>query len=200
MIIGRLMAYVGAEYGLINHNKITKIFVGADVLEIMTQAAGAAMLAAANGNIGQMKKAKNLLLAGLSLQVVTFGIFTFIAIAFDWRSSRAEALKPYQTEMKRMRKLWYAFYANAILITGRSIYRTAEFGQVSFESGHATPNGYALTHEWLLYIFDSLPIFLSVFALNIYHPGAFLPIRKGPMIGGKQEASESKSETSLQPV
>lgn len=38
------MSYVGSEYGLINHNKITKIFVGADVLEIFTQAAGAAML------------------------------------------------------------------------------------------------------------------------------------------------------------
>lgn len=38
------MSFVGSEYGLINHNKITKIFVGADVLEILTQAGGAALL------------------------------------------------------------------------------------------------------------------------------------------------------------
>lgn len=72
-----------------------------------------------------MKRAKDLLLVGLSLQVVTFGIFSFVAIAYDWRSSKAEALKPYESEMRKMRKLWWAFYANAVFITGRSIYRTA---------------------------------------------------------------------------
>lgn len=78
-----------------------------------------------------MKKARDLLLAGLSLQVVTFGVFVFVAIAYDWRSSRAEALKPYQSEMKNLRRLWYAFYVSAVLITGRSIYRTAgEFGSL----------------------------------------------------------------------
>lgn len=200
MIIGRVMSFVGSEYGLINHNKITKIFVGADVLEILTQAGGAALLAGAQGNIDRMKKARDLLLAGLSLQVVTFGVFVFVAIAYDWRSSRAEALKPYQSEMKNLRRLWYAFYVSAVLITGRSIYRTAEFGEVSFASGHATPDGYALTHEWPLYIFDSLPIFLSVLAFNVFHPGRFLPVRKGAMIGGKQQTEESKSEINLQPV
>lgn len=38
------MAYVGSQYGIINHNKITKIFVGADILAIITQAGGGAML------------------------------------------------------------------------------------------------------------------------------------------------------------
>ncbi|KAG8995742.1 hypothetical protein FRB90_000097 [Tulasnella sp. 427] len=193
----RVMSYVGAEYGLINHNKITKIFVGADVAEIITQAAGAAILAGAQGDISRMKKAKDLLLVGLSLQVVTFGIFSFVAIAYDWRSSRAEALKPYQPELTRIRRLWWAFYANALLITARSIYRTAEFAEVSFESGHATPDGYALTHEWPMYVFDSLPIFLSVLAFNIFHPGQFLPIRKGAIIGGKQSVEASKSEIDL---
>ncbi|KAG9048035.1 hypothetical protein FS837_000923 [Tulasnella sp. UAMH 9824] len=212
LALGSVMSFVGSEYGLINHNKITKIFVGADILEILTQAGGAALLAGAQGNVDRMKKARDLLLAGLSLQVVTFGIFVFVAIAYDWRSSRAEALKPYQSEMKNLRRLWYAFYVSALLITGRSIYRTAEFGEVSFESGHATPDGYALTHEWPLYVFDSLPIFLSVLAFNVFHPGQFLPIRKGAIIGGKlrmfnayirvarQQSEESKSEINLQPV
>lgn len=38
------MAYVGSQYGIIDHNKITKIFVGADVLAIITQSGGGAML------------------------------------------------------------------------------------------------------------------------------------------------------------
>ncbi|KIO33999.1 hypothetical protein M407DRAFT_240857 [Tulasnella calospora MUT 4182] len=200
MIIGRVMAYVGSQYGIINHNKITKIFVGADVLAIITQAGGGAMLAGAQGDIDQMKKAKNILLGGLVLQVITFAFFAFVAISFDLRSSRAPELKPYASEMRKMRKLWYAFYLSAVLVTVRSIYRTAEFGEVSFEPGKSTPDGYALTHEWLMYVLDSVPIFLSTAAFNLYHPGEFLPARKGSTIDGRQEAASNKSDVALQPV
>lgn len=200
MIIGRVMAYVGSQYGIINHNKITKIFVGADVLAIITQAGGGAMLAGAQGDLDQMKRAKNILLGGLVLQVITFGFFAFVAISFDWRSSRAPELKPYASDMQRMRKLWYAFYLSAVLITGRSIYRTAEFAEVSFEPGKTTPGGFALTHEWPMYIFDSVPIFLSTAAFNLFHPGQFLPARKGATIDGRQETASNKSDVALQPV
>lgn len=44
MIIGRVMSFVGKEYGYINHTKITKIFVGADIFAILTQAGGGSML------------------------------------------------------------------------------------------------------------------------------------------------------------
>ncbi|KAG8955678.1 hypothetical protein FRC04_007669 [Tulasnella sp. 424] len=200
MIIGRVMAYVGSQYGIINHNKITKIFVGADVLAIITQAGGGAMLAGAQGNLDQMKRAKNILLGGLVLQVITFAFFAFVAISFDWRSSRAPELKPYASQMQGMRKLWYSFYLSAVLITGRSIYRTAEFAEVSFEPGKTTPSGFALTHEWPMYIFDSVPIFLSVAAFNLFHPGQFLPARKGSTIDGREEASSNKSDVALQSV
>lgn len=113
-----------------------------------------------------MKRAKNILLGGLVLQVITFGFFAFVAISFDWRSSRAPELKPYASQMQRMRKLWYSFYLSAVLITGRSIYRTAEFAEVSFEPGKTTPDGFALTHEWPMYIFDSVPIFVSTATLR----------------------------------
>lgn len=200
MIIGRVMAYVGSQYGVINHNKITKIFVGADVLAIITQAGGGAMLAGAQGNLDQMKRAKNILLGGLVLQVITFAFFAFVAISFDWRSSRAPELKPYASQMRGMRKLWYSFYLSAVLITGRSIYRTAEFAEVSFEPGKTTPSGFALTHEWPMYIFDSVPIFLSVAAFNLFHPGQFLPARKGSTIDGREEAASNKSDVALQSV
>lgn len=44
MIFGRIMAYVGSEYGLVGHNIITKVFVVADIIAILTQAGGASML------------------------------------------------------------------------------------------------------------------------------------------------------------
>jgi len=68
-----------------------------------------------------MRIAKNILIGGLSLQVVVFGVFLFIAIFFDLKATRGlgkEAMKP-------LRPLFLAFYISAVFITGRSIYRTA---------------------------------------------------------------------------
>lgn len=44
MIFGRIMAYVGSEHGLVGHGVITKVFVTADVVAILTQATGGSML------------------------------------------------------------------------------------------------------------------------------------------------------------
>lgn len=44
MIFGRIMAYVGSEHGLIRPSIITKLFVGADIIAIIAQAAGGSML------------------------------------------------------------------------------------------------------------------------------------------------------------
>lgn len=44
MIFGRIMAFVGSEYGIVGHALITKLFVGADVVAILTQASGGSML------------------------------------------------------------------------------------------------------------------------------------------------------------
>jgi len=193
MIVGRIMAYVGSEYALIKHTRITKIFVAADVFAILTQGMGGAILAGANGNIDHMKNAKNILLGGLALQVITFGFFLFVAIAFHVRSNRAPALKPFGNEMRRLQLLWLAFYVSGILITLRSIYRTIEFGEVNFTPGENDPQGYVITHEWPFYVFDAVPIFFSILALAIFHPGMYLPSKKGTRVdGGFEEQPGSR--------
>ncbi|KIO33996.1 hypothetical protein M407DRAFT_64848 [Tulasnella calospora MUT 4182] len=187
MIIGRVMSFVGKEYGYINHTKITKIFVGADIFAILTQAGGGSMLAGANGDLNQMKVAQKVLLTGLALQVITFGIFFFVATAFDVRSYRSPALHPFKEQMKGMRKLWTAFYISCALITARSIYRTVEFAEIKFTPGNDNADGYLLNHEWPMYVFDSIPILISIIFFSIWHPGAYLPSKKGLRIDGTYE-------------
>ena len=125
-----------------------------------------------------MQLAKDILLVGLTAQIISFVVFLVIAISFNVRTSRAPALKEFHEEMRRLRKLWIAFYLSAFLITGRSIYRTAgsfllprhyldrasltdriltEFGQVNFSAGEAGPTGYLLVHEWPFYVLDAIP-------------------------------------------
>ena len=135
-----------------------------------------------------MKLAKNILIGGLALQVVAFGVFLFVAIFFDFKASRGlgkEAIKP-------LRPLFMAFYASGILITARSIYRTVgrlplplcydytwwncifsqEFASVTFTPGVDDPQGYAVTHEWCLYVFDTLPIVVSITSVKTQLPGS----------------------------
>jgi len=187
MIVGRMMSYIGGEYSYIKHTRITKIFVGLDVLAILTQASGAALLTDAGGDRSKLQRSKNILLFGLALQVIAFGIFCFVAVSYNLRTRREPALAPFHEEMKHIKKLWIAFYVTGILIAGRSIYRTAEFAQVSFVPGSDNPGGYAVTHEWPLYTFDSLPILISTLILAVFHPGAYLPKTKGRRIDGTME-------------
>ena len=84
-------------------------------------------------------------------------------------------------------------------------YLSIEFAQVSFVPGSDNPGGYAVTHEWPLYTFDSLPILvrvaisharqtersylpqISTLILAVIHPGAYLPTTKGRRIDGTME-------------
>ncbi|KAG8979109.1 hypothetical protein FRC05_009319 [Tulasnella sp. 425] len=192
IIIERMMAYVGKEYGFTDHNEITRIFLGADIIAIVIQAIGSSVLTDARQDLYQAKVAKKILVAGLLLQIITFGIYSFFAVTFDFRSSRDPALRAYDTQMRGLRKLWIAFYVSAVLITLRSIYRAVEFADIApGPRGIYDPDGYLFTHEWPMYVFDAIPVLISVVAFSIWHPGAYLPTRKGPHIDGTYDEQPS---------
>ncbi|KAG9048041.1 hypothetical protein FS837_000929 [Tulasnella sp. UAMH 9824] len=185
IVVERMMTFVGKEYGFTDHNEITNIFLGADVVAIVMQIIGAAVLTEAREDLYQAKVAKKILVAGLLLQIITFGIYSFFAAAFDFRSSRDPALRAYGTQMKGLRKLWIVFYVSAVLITLRSIYRAVEFADIApGPRGVYDPNKYLFTHEWPLYVFDAVLIFISTVVFAIFHPGAYLPQEKGLCIDG----------------
>ncbi|KAG8687598.1 hypothetical protein FRC09_013400 [Ceratobasidium sp. 395] len=176
MIFGRIMAYVGSEHGIVRHGLITKIFVGADVVAILTQATGGSMLSG-NGGISTIKLGRAILIVGLALQVISFGIFMFIAVTFDVKTRRSLGDK-----MNTIRPLIWAFYVSALLIIIRSIYRTIEFSTINFNFDEQ--QGYAITHEWLFYVFDSLLIIIATVVFNLVHPANYLPNRKGLRMDG----------------
>jgi hypothetical protein len=137
----------------------------------------------------------------------------FIALAFDLKTRRSLGDK-----MAPIRPLMWAFYASAVLIIVRSIFRTigklylslsltaingcaAEFSTISFEA--EVQQGYAITHEWMFYVFDSLLILvrlvfwkdsgifltlnlskIATVVFNWIHPSNYLPSRKGLRMDG----------------
>lgn len=71
------------------------------------------------GGSSSVKAGRTILIAGLAFQVISFGIFMFIALAFDVKTRRSLGDK-----MITIRPLIWAFYVSATLIIVRSIFRT----------------------------------------------------------------------------
>jgi hypothetical protein len=76
---------------------LSKIFVGSDILSLLMQAGGAAIASGKHTTEKNRNTGKDLLLAGLTLQIATFSIFLLMVTAFTRRlpaekTSRHEGL------------------------------------------------------------------------------------------------------------
>lgn len=113
-----------------------------------------------------------MMLAGLSMQVGFFSIFTGIALYVQRRKVHG------YNGNKRFRGLFATLYTTIVLFYIRNIFRIVEFGQGFF--------GYLATHEEFFYIFDFVPMFsiLSLFAVFNY----------GFWLGPKAEAAHQEAD------
>lgn len=68
---------------------------------------------------------KNVILAGLGLQIIWFGFFVVVSVAFHYRM-RNFRVPPEQSSWRR---LMYILYIASLLILVRSIFRMIEFQQ-----------------------------------------------------------------------
>lgn len=113
------MSFVGPESTFISHTIITKLFVIIDILCFLSQAAGAGALSGHNASKSSVSLGRVILIAGLMLQVASFSIFVVIVVLFDFKARQLKG-----DQLKQLRPLFTAYYISAILIIGRSIYRT----------------------------------------------------------------------------
>ncbi|KAJ4984448.1 rta1 domain-containing protein [Stagonosporopsis vannaccii] len=146
MTLGRVIRQLnGDEYSLVRPTRLTKVFLAGDFTALAMQGSAAGLMVVAEyAKIGQ-----GLAIAGLIFQIITFGIFWGTAAMFHrrmLRSSRGLSINadiPWEQVLRML-------YGVSALIMARSIFRLIEFT--------AGTDGYLLTHEWPLYIFDSIPM------------------------------------------
>jgi hypothetical protein len=164
------MAYVGPEASPISHSIITKLFVFLDVVCVLTQTGGISIFSTNTTNKSAITLGRNVLIIGLVAQIIAFLVFVVLTIIFDIRSRRVKG-----ADIQRLRPLFIVFYISALMVIGRSVYRTigglsksvlqlyhrltngalTEFGEVDFDSG---ATGYLYEHEWPYYVLDAIPI------------------------------------------
>jgi hypothetical protein len=155
MILGRVITRAGgAHYSPIKPSKITLTFVIGDVLSFMVQGGGAGMSVVQNAELS--KWSERIVVIGLLIQIIMFGLFCVLAIIWH-RRMRLAPFSPMVHAAGDSPKLidWegdlWMLYGVSLLIMVRSIFRVIEYCQ-----GYT---GYALSHEWTLYVFDSLLMF-----------------------------------------
>jgi len=162
MTFGRIARYVGEEHSPMRPKFITLTFVLFDVLSFLIQGGGAGLFTSTKAS--NVKLGKTVLIVGFAIQIVSFGIFFLISILYRVRTKRAGVEKG-----KWSRALAALYVACAFLLV-RNVYRVVEFLTAS-----GSTSGYFLTHEVFYYLFEPLPILLTVYSVLAFYPGFAIP-------------------------
>ncbi|KAL4871463.1 hypothetical protein BDV12DRAFT_194522 [Aspergillus spectabilis] len=167
MVLGRLVTYLQAE-------KLSVVGSGAGIMS--------------SGTVDNYDLGEKVTIGGLGVQLAFFKFFNDNLCLFHHRIRKsltpAESIFSTQAAVKKTMLRWMALkwesiliglYAASILILIRSIFRLVEYIQGN--------DGYLISHEVFMYIFDSALMFLTMVVMNIVHPGVVLGVssrqRKG---------------------
>ena len=154
MCLSRIIRSVSAEHlSLIRPRILTKTFVIGDILSILVQGGAAGMMVTGK----HAKLAEGIVIAGLMIQIIMFGLFMVTAFVFKKRISARPTIETVGADPGWESSLRMLFIVS-ILIMVRSIFRVVEYA-----SGH---DGYLLQNEWPMYVFDSV---LMVGVMGIYY-------------------------------
>lgn len=158
MTLGRIIRSIRAEqYSVVRVNWLTKIFVTGDVVSFLLQGSGAGIMATgSNATLGQ-----DITMVGLVVQVVMFVLFIITAMIFQVRMHSYPTRQAFDADLPWKKHL-YTLYAVSLLILIRSIFRVVEYGMGQ--------DGYLLSHEWTLYIFDAVLMFAAMVIYGVFFP------------------------------
>ncbi|KAK9851440.1 hypothetical protein MYU51_009747 [Penicillium brevicompactum] len=172
MVLGRLVVHLRAEsFCIVPLKWMTGIFVTGDVIAFIMQAAGGGIMA--SGTISAMQTGEHITIGGLCVQLVFFTFFLVTSIIFHQRIRSRAA--PQSTEVKqifflRINHNWesvlWGLYIASILILVRSVFRLIEYAQGN--------DGYLISHEAFMYVFDATLMFFAMVAMNVFHPSIVL--------------------------
>ncbi|GKZ25824.1 hypothetical protein AbraIFM66951_000776 [Aspergillus brasiliensis] len=135
------------------------------------------MVTGANG----MTVGADVVVAGLFIQIVFFGLFIITATVFLWRMQRNTSAARLAIPGLPWRKHLVVMYVACLLIMARSVFRVIEYIEGN--------NGYLLRHEVFLYVFDGVLMFLQMVLFNSCHPSGLLSTGKTATLPDGQSSS-----------
>ncbi|KAL4963992.1 RTA1 domain-containing protein [Aspergillus stella-maris] len=203
MVLGRLIVFLQAQkLSLIRVAWVTKIFVAGDVVAFLMQAAGGGIMA--TGSADSFKVGENVTIGGLGVQLAFFSVFIVTCGIFHHRyrrqrqhsnstdlSSTIKGSGHGRTPSANWEIVLIALYVSSILVLIRSIFRLIEYVQGN--------DGYLISHEAFMYVFDSALMVLVMVVMNVVHPGRVLGNTK-QRASQREDTSPAMSERTLRGV
>lgn len=188
MMLGRIIVALNGEaYSPIRTSRLTKTFVIGDIVAFYIQGGGGGLTAIGTKSTGKginfAVLGQWIVIGGLVVQILIFGLFCVTAYRFHMQFV-ASVVLPVWKDWKRMMMILYVVSG---LIMIRSLFRVIEFA--------AGADGYLMTHEWPLYVFDTILMFLVLLVLYFYHP-CRIP---GLVIGMNSRVRVASIEQTLNP-
>ncbi|KAJ9662804.1 hypothetical protein H2201_005885 [Coniosporium apollinis] len=186
LLIGRLIraVLVPSRHRILGlrADRITRTFVICDIISFLIQVSGSGLASSGDWEGDTATTGINVLIGGLATQVATFGFFLLILSSFH-----AQTLQHTRRSAPRgWRRIFIAICISSALIMIRCVYRVVEFA-MGIE-------GYPFTHEWMFYVFESLPMLPAIAVFCLFHPAECLGSHGGR---GKEESSDTVSDLAL---
>lgn len=167
MTLGRVIRATHAEsYSLIRVTWLTKLFVAGDVLTFFIQGGGGGIMASHDPS--KVKLGQNIILGGLILQILIFGLFVLVSILFHLRL-RKQPTRQSSVASLRWQTTMLVLYVVSALIVVRNIIRVVEY-----IGGREGP---LLRVEWTIYVFDAVLMAAAMTVWWIWYPIAIRPAR-----------------------
>ncbi|KAM3562974.1 hypothetical protein MY1884_001519 [Beauveria asiatica] len=142
---------------------LTPIFVTFDILSFVVQGNGSAIARTGNWRGPEEKIGRYTLIGGLLRQLLAFGLFLAVFGSFNFLANRFAV----SDTPVGWRKVVRAVYISSIVIMIRCIYRVCEFAKGM--------QGYAFRTEWLLWVFETIPIIFAIGVFCVWHSSHYLP-------------------------
>lgn len=179
MVLGRLITRVrGEALAPIRPSWLTKIFVGGDILSFLIQIVGSGSITS------NFTLAKTVILVGLVVQILFFGLFIVGAAVFHRRlaangsATYSLATNDSQVHGKGWRSVMYVLYSASALIFIRSVFRLIEFT--------GTNNSPMMTSEAYIYLCDSTLMFLVLVIVGYFNPISYVRNNKALVMNGEE--------------
>ncbi|KAK5370274.1 hypothetical protein LTR20_010595 [Exophiala xenobiotica] len=165
MTLSRAMRSTAATHlSIIKARWLTTFFVTGDVVSFFVQGGGGGIIA--KGGQDSANTGKNIILAGLFIQIVLFGLFLVSAITFHSRLRKMPTPESLDRSLPWESMLQVLYVASALILVRNSV-RVAEF------VGDA--NSYMRREEWPIYAFDALPMAAVMAVLFWWFPSMVCP-------------------------
>lgn len=173
MELGRIILLTeGERHAVVKRRWLTKLFVAGDVVSFLLQGAGGGIQA--GGSLSSYTSGEHIIIGGLVVQILFFSLFMVVSVVFHTRMVRYPTSRVVERDLRWQRNL-YALYAGSLFILVRSVFRLAEYAEGN--------NGYLISHEWFLYVFDGCLMLGTMCIFAWFHPSEINAMLKGN--GGK---------------